>query len=410
MTHRPTLVVVGGGLAGAKAAEGARQAGFDGRIVVIDDEPTVPYERPPLSKTFLRGESDFDAARVHPDGFYRDHDIELVEHRAAALDLIIRRVEMASGSAIDFDQLIIATGAAPRRLPIAGADLPGVHVLRTVEDARRLRDAVRDANRVAVIGAGWIGCEVAASIRQMGAEVVLYDRAQVPLQAVLGDTIGEVFRDLHAEHGVELRLGTRLVGLRGSDRVEAVELDGGRVDHVDLVVVGVGVSPRTALAETTSALRVDNGIVVDEFLGADVPGIFAAGDVANAWHPHYQRHVRVEHWANALNQGLAAGRNAAGAGEAYTRLPYFYSDQYDLGLEYVGLAEPSDTVTIRGDRSARQFLAFWHRDGLVTAAMSVNVWDVIEELKQLVQSQARVDPSRLRDADVPIVDLLVPAG
>jgi 3-phenylpropionate/trans-cinnamate dioxygenase ferredoxin reductase subunit len=249
-----------------------------------------------------------------------------------------------------------------------------VRYLRSLDDSNRLRDVIRGASRVAVIGAGWIGSEVAASARQMGADVVLIDPSAVPLRRVLGDVVGEAFRRLHADHGVRLRLG-------------------------------VGVTPRTAVAGA-AGLAIDDGIVVDQHLETSVPGIYAAGDVASAWHPHYRRHVRVEHWANALNQGTTAGKNAAAGQEVYDRLPYFFSDQYDLGMEYVGLSDPGDEVVVRGDLDARRFVAFWHRDGVVTAAMNVNVWDVIEDLKAIVAAKRRVDLGRLTDEDVALGDVV----
>jgi 3-phenylpropionate/trans-cinnamate dioxygenase ferredoxin reductase subunit len=405
MTTTRTLAVIGASLAGAKAAEAARDAGYDGQIILIGDEPGAPYERPPLSKAVLRGEKDPGTARVHPADFYATHDIQLGTDHAVALDLAVRRVEVAGGAGIDFDTAVIATGAAPRPLPLAGADLAGVHYLRTIDDAVRLRDAIRSSNRVAVIGAGWIGSEVAASARQMGADVVLIDPAPVPLQRVLGDEIGAVFRDLHADHGVDLRLGVGVARLQGDKTVEAIVLEDGRVEAADVVVVGVGVTPRAELADATS-LRVDNGIVVDEHLETNAPGISAAGDVANAWHPYYDRHLRVEHWANALNQGITAGRNAAGNRETYTRLPYFFSDQYDLGMEYVGYSDPSDRVVVRGDLASREFIAFWHHDGILTAAMNVNTWDVVDDLKALIEARVAVDPARLSNPDVPIRDLV----
>jgi 3-phenylpropionate/trans-cinnamate dioxygenase ferredoxin reductase subunit len=404
MSDRSTLVVVGASLAGAKAAEAARTAGYQGRIVLLGDEPGVPYERPPLSKAVLRGESELDVTHVHPEAFYADHAIELVTDRVTALDLAVRSVLVGGGTDIAFDTLVLATGAEPRRLAVPGGELAGVHLLRTADDSLRLRDAIRSATRVAVVGAGWIGSEVAASARQMGADVVLIDPSPVPLRRVLGDEVGAVFRDLHAEHGVTMRLATGVTAIEGSGRVEAVVLDDGRVEPADVVVTGVGVTPRVSLAEA-AALEIDNGIVVDEHLETRVPGVFAAGDVANAWHPHYQRHLRVEHWANALNQGVTAGRNASGERESYTRLPYFFSDQYDLGLEYVGYASGDDPVIIRGDRDARQFIAFWHRDGVVTAAINVNVWDVVDDVKAIIASGARIDTARLADPDVPLAEL-----
>lgn len=401
MTTTPTIAVIGASLAGAKAAEAARDVGFDGRLVLVGDEPGAPYERPPLSKAVLRGEKEADTARVHPDGFYADHDIELVTDRATALDPAARIVQLAGGDRIRFDTAVLATGAAPRHIDVPGADLGGVHYLRTIDDALRLRDAIRTATRVAVVGAGWIGSEVAASARQMGAEVTLVDPAPVPLRGVLGDEIGAVFRQLHADHGVELRLGSGASGLRGVGSVEAVVLDDGRVEAADAVVIGIGVTPRTQLA-ARAGLRVDDGIVVDEHLETSVPGIYAAGDVANARHPLYGRRLRVEHWANALNQGTTAGANAAGRREAYRRLPYFFSDQYDLGMEYVGHGDPAASVTVRGDLDSREFIAFWHDGGVVTAAMNVNVWDVVEDLRVLIEARTPIDVTRLGDPDVPL--------
>jgi 3-phenylpropionate/trans-cinnamate dioxygenase ferredoxin reductase subunit len=399
-----TLAIVGASLAGAKAAEGAREGGYEGRIVLVGDEPTAPYERPPLSKAVLRGEAEPDSTRVHPHDFYRDHDIELVRDRASALDIAARHVDLASGERIAFDTAVIATGAAPRALTVPGADLDGVLYLRTVDDSERLGAAIRAATRVAVVGAGWIGSEVAASARQMGADVVLIDPEPVPLRRVLGDEIGAVFRDLHADHGVTIRLGTGVEELRGAAAVEAVVLSDGRVEAADLVVAGIGVTPRVELA-ASAGVAVDNGIVVDERLASSAAGVYAAGDVANAWHPLFERRLRVEHWANALNQGLAAGRNAAGADEAYDRLPYFFSDQYDLGMEYVGYADAADSVVVRGSLDTREFIAFWHRDGVVSAAMNVNVWDVVDDLKAIVSARRPVDLARLVDEDVALSDL-----
>ena len=405
MSTNRTLAVVGASLAGARAAGSARSAGFDGRILLIGEEGVLPYERPPLSKGVLRGEAEPESARVHSDdGFYRENDIEFVADRVTALDPVTRRLDLASGGAIAFDAAVLATGAAPRRLDIPGTELEGVHYLRTVDDALRLRDAIRGAARVAVIGVGWIGSEVAASARQMGADVVLVDPAPVPLHRVLGDEIGEVFRQLHADNGVDLRLGVGVSELRGSTSVEGVVLTDGRAETADVIVVGVGVTPRVDAVERAAGLRIDNGLLVDEYLETNVPGIYAAGDVANAWHPFYRRHLRVEHWANALNQGVTAGHNAAGERRAYTRLPYFFSDQYDLGMEYVGYGQGDDAVAVRGDLASREFIAFWHRDGIVTAAMNVNVWDVLDDLKSVVSSGAPVDISRLTNPDVALAD------
>jgi 3-phenylpropionate/trans-cinnamate dioxygenase ferredoxin reductase component len=405
MSHR-TLAIIGASLAGAKAAEAAREAGYDGRVVLIGDEAAAPYERPPLSKAVLRGESEPASTRVHPDGYYDEHDIELVTDHVVAIDTSSRRVALSGGDTLAFDAAILATGAEPRRLAVPGAELDGVRYLRSVDDSNRLREAIRAASRVAVVGAGWIGSEVAASARQMGAEVVLIAPTPVPLGHVLGDVIGEVFRRLHADHGVRLRLGAGVGELRGSGGVEEVALTDGTTEPADLVVAGIGVTPRTDVAGAGCGLTVDNGIVADQHLETNVAAIYAAGDVANAWHPRYGRHVRVEHWANALNQGTTAGRNVAGWREVYDRLPYFFSDQYDLGMEYVGLSSSSDELVVRGDLDAREFVAFWHRDGMVSAAMNVNVWDVVDDLKAIITADGPVDPERLADPDIELGDIV----
>ena len=401
-----SLVIIGASLAGAKAAESARSNGFDGRVVLVGDEPTPPYERPPLSKAVLRGEAAPETTRVHDDDFYASNDIELLTGRTVeALDRAAHEVRLDGGERIPFTTVVLATGATPRHLDIPGSSLDGVHYLRTIDDSHRLGEAIRAASRVAVIGAGWIGSEVGASARQLGAEVVIIDPLPVPLQRVLGDEIGAVFGQLHADHGVRLRMETGVAELRGGTAVEQVVLSDGDVEDADLVVIGVGVVPRVELA-AAAGLDVDNGVVVDEQLRSSAPEVFAAGDVASAWHPHFRRHLRVEHWANALNQGITAGANAAGGSDAYDRLPYFFSDQYDLGMEYVGYADPSDDVVVRGSLADREFIAFWQRDGVVTAAMNVNVWDVVEDLKSIIGSGRQFDAHDLSDPGVSLADLV----
>ena len=405
MTSDRTLVVVGGSVAGAKAAEGARNAGFEGRVVLVGDEHDLPYERPPLSKAVLRGEAAPETAQVHDESFYATHDIELLLGRTVeALDAESSQVMLDGNERLPFTSAVLATGAEPRRLDIPGSSLDGVHYLRRMGDSRQLGDAIRRARRVAVVGAGWIGSEVAASARQMGAEVVLIDPVPAPLHNVLGDEMGEVFRRLHADNGVELHMRTGVVELRGKGAVAEVVLSDGTAEAADIVVIGVGVAPRVGLAES-AGLEVDNGVVVDEQLRSSAGAVYAAGDVASAWHPHYGRHLRVEHWANALNQGLTAGANAAGGGERYTRLPYFFSDQYDLGMEYVGYSEPGDAVVVRGSLEDREFIAFWQRDGVVTAAMNVNVWDVVDDLKAIAASGRTLPADQLADPSLPLGEL-----
>lgn len=409
MSDGRTFVIVGASLAGAKAAETLRDEGFTGRIVLFGREPARPYERPPLSKGYLRGEVGPDAAYVHEADFYEHEDIELRPSTTVGqLDPGAKEVVLDSGERVPFDAVLLATGASPRSLPVPGAQLEGVHYLRTMADADRLRSAVIGADRVVVIGAGWIGCEVAASARQMGAGVAMIDVASLPLERVLGPELGEFYRQVHVEHGVEMHLGVGISELKGVHRVEEVVLADGRVLPADLVVVGVGVAPATELAER-AGLAVDNGVVTDEWLATSAPGVFAAGDVANAWHPILERRVRLEHWSSALHQGPVAARNMIGLETPYARIPYFFSDQYDIGMEYTGLAVEPDEVVFRGEPANREFVAFWLKARRLVAAMNVNVWDVADTIAQLVASRRELDPARLADPGVELAELL-PAG
>jgi 3-phenylpropionate/trans-cinnamate dioxygenase ferredoxin reductase subunit len=397
------IVIVGGGLAAAKAAEAVRAEGFDGTVTLLTEEPERPYERPPLSKGFLVGKQPVDDVFVHAPEFYPEHDIALhIGDPATHIDRKGGQVHTRSGRRLRFDRLLLATGAAPRRLPLG--DLDGIAVLRTLQDSRWLVDRLRSVGHVTVVGAGWIGCEVAAAARTLGTAVTMVDPVELPLLRVLGPDVGRVFRDLHRDHGVDLRLGVGLSEVHGTDAVERVTLGDGSSLDTELVVVGVGVTPRVELAEE-AGLEIDDGVVTDETLTTSDPRILAAGDIANAWHPALRRRVRVEHWANALNQGTTAGRNLVGAGEPYARLPYFFSDQYDLGMEYSGLAEASDPVVFRGAVESREFIAFWVRDGHVIAGMNVNVWDVVEDIQALIRSEAPIDLAALADPAVPLADL-----
>ena len=406
MAERPTFVIVGAALAGAKAAETLREEGFDGRVVLVGDEPERPYERPPLSKDYLRGEAEREAAYVHPREFYDQQEIELVRGvEVMAIDPAGHSAALSTGESLAWDRLLLATGAEPRRLPLPGADLAGVHYLRSMADSDRLREVIDAGGRLAVIGAGWIGAEVAASARSRGMEVTLIERQSVPLETVLGAEAGRLYADIHRDHGVELLTDAGVEAIEGADRAERVRLADGRVIDCAAVVIGVGVVPRTGLAEA-AGLAVDNGVLVDATLRAGVPDVFAAGDVANAEHPFYGRRVRVEHWANALNQGPAAARSMLGGGEPYDRIPYFFSDQYDVGMEYSGLADPDARVVVRGDPASREVVVFWLDDAdRVLAGMNVNVWDVNEQVQALIRSREPVDARRLADPAVPLDEL-----
>jgi len=405
MATRETFVIVGASLAGAKAAETLRAQGFDGRIALIGAEPERPYERPPLSKDYLRGESPREKAYVHPERFYADNDIELRTSTAASgIDASSREVLLDDGQRLRFDRLLLATGAEPRLLRVPGAELDGVLYLRELGDSDAIAQRLRSGGRLVVIGAGWIGAEVGASARQKGLEVTIIEQTSVPLERVLGPEVGVVYRDIHRDHGVELLTGTELEGCEGDRAVERVRLSDGRAIGCDFVVVGIGVSPRTGLAGS-AGLEIDDGIVVSETLETSVAGIFAAGDAANAFHPFYGRRVRVEHWANALNQGPAAARNMLGEGAPYERLPYFFSDQYDVGMEYAGYATSWDEVVFRGDPGSREFIAFWLEHGRVVAGMNVNVWEVTDHIQALIRSREPVDVGRLRDPDQSLEEL-----
>lgn len=403
-----TFVIIGAGLAGAAAAGQLRKEGFDGRVVLVGEEAALPYERPPLSKAYLRGESERGLLDVQAPTFYRDNAIDVrTSARATAVDPRHRTVVLEEGPSLRYDRLLLATGASPRRLEIPGSHLAGIHYLRSIADADAIRIAAAGAGRVVVIGGGWIGAEVAASLRQLGIAVALVAPGSVPLEGVLGIEVGAVYQDLHAEHGVELFMHQRAAAFRGRGTVEAVEMaDGTRIEG-GLVVVGVGAQPRTHLA-AAAGLEVNRGIVVDKHLETTTPGIFAAGDVAEAWHPVFRTHVRVEHWDNARRQGRTAARNMLGKAEPYLRIPYFYSDQYDLSMGYVGYAPAWDRVVFRGDPASRSFIAFWLLARRPLAGLSANVGRASDKLATLVASGERFAVDRLVDPAIPLDEVAAP--
>jgi 3-phenylpropionate/trans-cinnamate dioxygenase ferredoxin reductase component len=405
MTSSETHIIVGASLAGATATATLREEGFDGRVVLIGAEEHRPYERPPLSKDYLRGEAGRDKLYVHPDGFYADNDIELrLGSTAVELDTSGRTVTLDDGDRLGYDRLLLATGAEPRRLPIPGAELDGVLYLRSVDDSDALRERLDAGGSVVVVGAGWIGSEVAASASQRGLDVTVIDPLSVPLERVLGAEMGAVYRDIHTDHGVRMLMDTGVAAFEGDEKVERVRTSDGSELECDFVVVGVGVQPRTRLA-AEAGIAVDDGVVVDARLRSGADGVFAAGDVASAHHPFYGERIRVEHWANALNQGPAAARNMLGQDAPYERLPYFFSDQYDVGMEYSGFARSWDRVVVRGDPAAREFIAFWMDGDRVLAGMNVNVWEVTDAIQRLIRQRISVDDERLADPSVPLDEL-----
>jgi 3-phenylpropionate/trans-cinnamate dioxygenase ferredoxin reductase component len=397
----PTYVIVGASLAGAKAAETLRAEGFDGEIVLLGTEGELPYERPPLSKGYLLGKAERDSIFVHPLDWYPGHDVDLrLGVTVTAIDRDAATVSTAEGP-IHYDKLLLTTGASPRRLSFPGSDREEVLYLRTVADSDRLREAFRPGTRVAVAGAGWIGLETAAAARMAGCEVTVIEPQPGALHAQLGPEVGSAFTDLHRSHGVEFRFGETTAEFRPG---AAVTSSGAEVP-ADVLIVGIGAAPNDALA-AAAGLEVSGGVLTDAALRTSDPNIWAAGDVANSFNPLLGHPVRVEHWANALNGGPAAARSMLGQPVVYDRVPYFFSDQYDLGMECAGLPSPGayDQVVFRGDRDTLEFVAFWLSHGVVIAGINVNVWDVNSDIQSLIRSARQVDPARLADPAVPLTE------
>lgn len=406
---RSNVAIVGAGLAGAKTAEALRVRGYDGGVVLVGEEPHAPYERPALSKDHLIDGALGEKILVNAEGWYDEHEVELVTgHTVTGFDPRERRLSVAGSAEIRYRALVLTTGAAPRRLRLPGADLAGVHHLRTVEDSTALYAALARGPRTVVIGGGWIGLEVAAAARSHGAEVTVLEQAPVPMEHVLGARMAGVLLQAHHDQGVDVRGGVQVTALRqdGQDRVAGVVLGDGTTLNADVVVVGIGAQPRTELA-LQAGLEVSNGVVVDAGLRSSAPDVYAAGDVANAWHATLGRRLRVEHWDNALHQPEAVAASIVGVDAPYDRLPYFFSDQYDLGLEYTGWVDPAvpHEVVVRGDEGSGRFMAFWVRDGAVAAGMGVNEWGQVDAVQALIRSAAVVDASLLADPDVPLQQL-----
>ncbi len=403
MSEPRKIVIVGAGLAGATAAGTLRERGYEGEILLLGTDSHRPYELPPLSKGLLQGKTD-EPDWVHDEGFYEEKNI------VRKSGTTVTRIELGARLVLDdadgehrFDRLVLATGSQPRSLPVPGGDLPGLRTLRTLDDALALRSAFKDAQRVVIVGAGWIGSETAAAAREHGAEVTVVDQVGSPLLAVLGEQVSGVFKDIHTQHGVNWRLGERLAGFTGGpDGVTGVRLESGDELPADVVLVAVGAAPRVDLAHAAGLeLSDDGGVCADAGLRTAAPDVYAIGDIAAHFHPRYGKRVRVEHWANAKWQGAHVAGNLLGENEPYLQSPYFFSDQYDLGCEYRGLADPEkDELVVRGDLAARAFTAFWLRDGQVTAAMNVNQWDDGEALKALVDGRATVTADQLKSADL----------
>ena len=402
----PTFVIVGASLAGGTAAVTLRQDGFDGGVVLIGAEPQFPYERPPLSKEYLRGEVPFERTLVRPPDFYHQNRIEtMFGVRATHIDPRDRLVGLDTGRQIRYDKLLIATGARNRRMPVPGRNLSGIFDLRSVEDADVLRTALASGRRAAVIGMGFIGCEVAASLRKKGVEVVSIDPSPAPLFRVLGADVGHVLAAVHRGHGVDTIFDDSVTRFEGEGRLERVITGRGRRVDCDLAIVGVGVEPSIDII-AGSGIATDNGILVDEYCRTNVEGIFAAGDVANHYHPVFERRMRVEHWQNAMQQGAAAARSMLGPGKPYDAVHWFWSDQYDVNLQYAGVHRAWDRIVVRGGLETRDFLAFYLADGRVDAVVAVNRGKELRRVMPLIKSRATVDPRQLGDESLELRSLV----
>lgn len=412
-TAAEPIVIIGGGLASASASRALREQGYDGDVVLVTAEPHHPYERPPLTKDYLRGDADRSSAFTAGEGWYEDHAVDVrLSTTVVGLDAGDRRLTFADGGGLRYDKLLLATGSTPRPLAMPGSDLLGVHSLRTVESSDLLHESLlaakRDgAGRLVVVGDGWIGLEVAASARMMGLAVTVLGRGPVPLAKILGTEIGGWYGDVHRANGVELRTDVQVRRIVGADqRVTGVELTDGSIVEADVVVAGIGAIPNVGLAAAAGLELRDpslgGGVAVDGRLQTSVTGIFAAGDIASIPSPQWGRPIRVEHWATALKTGPHAAKAMLGAEAAYDKLPYFFSDQFDTGMEYTGFVEGShgyDRVVISGDQDAKSFVAFWLRGGRVQAGMAVNLWERIDRIEELIRTGREFDgeAAELRD-------------
>jgi 3-phenylpropionate/trans-cinnamate dioxygenase ferredoxin reductase subunit len=410
MSRSSTFVIVGGGLAGAKAAEALRDNDFDGHVVLFAQEDHLPYERPPLSKEFLAGKKSLADFTVHPADWYRDQDVNLrLGTKVSSLDAAARTVALPDGSTERYDKLLLATGCSSRRLPIPGADAAGVHYLRTFDDAVALKQVLREGSSLAVVGAGWIGLEVAAGARGHGVNVTVVESAPLPLLAALGREAAEVFAKLHRDHGVDLRVNATVEEIVTDGHVATgLRLGDGSTLAADAVLVAVGAAPNIQLAGQAGLETDAGGVLVDASLCCSDRDVFAVGDIAAAEHPFFHTRIRTEHWANALKQPAVAAAGMLGKPAEYDELPYFFTDQYDLGMEYVGHAPRYERVVFRGDVDGREFVAFWlDADNRVLAGMNVNIWDVLDDVKRLIRSKSPVDPVRLADTNVSLGKLVI---
>ncbi|MBI1775092.1 MAG: FAD-dependent oxidoreductase [Proteobacteria bacterium] len=400
-----SIVIVGAGQAGGRAAEALRKAGFAGRVMLVGEEAEPPYERPPLSKAVLLGEKPPESTRLLPEAFYAEQRIELATGmRAVAIDAGAQRLELADGRPLAYDQLLLATGGRVRRLASAPPGRPGIHYLRTIGDSLALAGAMRAAKRLVVIGGGFLGLEGAASARKLGLEVVVLEAKPSLLDRAMAPEIAQAVAALHRAKGVALCLGVSVSEIIGRDRIESVALSDGSRIAADLVLVAIGILPNSELALAAGA-RVEDGIIVNEFAQTSLPGIYAVGDVAR--HPNriLGRSLRLESWQNAQNQAIAAAGAMAGAPRAYAEVPWFWSDQHGVNIQMVGAPAETERVVWRGERSSGRFMAFNLAKDIVVGATAFNMGGEIRFARQLIEQGARIDPADLADPARKLKDL-----
>ena len=399
-------VVIGGSLAGASAAIALRRQSVDAKVTLIGAEATLPYERPALSKGYLRGAVPFGKLLVRPPQFYADHGIDLMlGSRVSRIDPARRVVHVDGGRRVAYDSLLIATGVHNRRPALPGVDLDGVYSLRSVGDADRLRAEMRPGRAAGVAGMGFIGCEVEASLRHEGVVVTAIDPGAAPLARIVGEEIGATLATLHQSYGVRTMFGDSAAAIEGNGRVEAVITKAGVRIPCDLVVIGIGVEPTIDFL-SGSGVRVDNGVVVDEYCSTNVASIHAAGDVANHYHPVFGRHIRVEHWQNAMRQGAHAARNMLGERVPYDEIPWFWSDQYDANIQYAGHHTSYEELVVRGRLDGSSFTAFYMNRGVIAAVIGLNSAREVRRAMPLITARQPVDAARLRDEAVDLRALL----
>ena len=408
-TAPPGMVIIGGGLAGATAAETLREEGWSGVVTIVADEPETPYQRPPLSKGFLAVKEGMDALLPYPADWYPEHEVTVLRGTGAtAVDPAAHTVSLSDGSSLSYAKLLLATGASPRVIPFKGVELDGVHYFRTKADSEAMKALLSGGGQnLVIVGSGWIGMEIAATATEMGNHVTLLGLEDVPLSVAIGEDLGRVFASRHEEAGVTFLLPSSVAEILGTQgKVTSVLTTTGEILPADLVIVAVGVVPNIGLAQD-AGLTTGNGIQVTAGLQTSDPDIFAAGDVANAMHPVTGARARSEHWANAIAGGKVAARSMLGRDAELDDIPYFYTDQFDLGMEYSGygaLTKGAELV-VRGSLEEREFMAFWVLDGRVVAGMNVNTWDVQDAIKDLISSRRTVDTAKLADPEIPLGDV-----